>query len=165
LIKTRHSVSGDYLGLFRGLGFVLCTVAEAVVWLAVLLVGVQYIMWSGTRGDSDTAKAASILMATLTFTWIMNVDEKVYQHVLPKRFKEKLAEVKFQVKPFQLSEAGNNIDNLRLGRLRPAKFVPTFKGLDKALRFVLPSVLLAGAAVGAVYAQRAGLIIEWPHVF
>lgn len=164
LIPTSNSVKGEYVWIFRIAAFLVCTVAELAVWVAVLLVGVQYIMWSATQGTTKSEQAASVLWATVSFTWITSVDEKVYTHVLPSRFKTRMKEIQFQVKPFSVAEMGTTGARLSLGGFSPTKVIPQCKALSNSARFVLPSLLLVGAAVGAVFAQREGVIIEWPRM-
>mmetsp|Transcript_29381 Transcript_29381/g.57511 ORF Transcript_29381/g.57511 Transcript_29381/m.57511 type:complete len:375 (+) Transcript_29381:417-1541(+) len=156
LLETRSSIAPAGAGFMavRVTAFVLCSLAEMTVWVAILLVGVQYIMWSGTRGGTESARVASVLQATLSFTWILSIDEKVFSQVTPVKFRERMKRVKFQVRSLTLASSG-----LGAGSGSQPKFV------SNAFVFLTPSVLLVGAALAAVFLVRAGAIIDTTMLF
>uniref|UniRef100_A0A7S0YYF7 Transmembrane protein n=1 Tax=Hemiselmis tepida TaxID=464990 RepID=A0A7S0YYF7_9CRYP len=150
--SSRDKGGGGGFMAVRAAAFVLCSLAEVAVWVSILLVGVQYIMWSGQRGETESARVASVLGATLSFTWILGVDEKVFQQVTPVKMRERMRRVRFQVRPLTLAGSGQGSGGV--GR-----------SLGNAAVFLTPSVLLVGAAVAAVFLVRAGAIIDTTGMF
>ncbi len=83
---SRHCPSR--MGWFRLLAFVFGVLPEVLSLLVMAVAGVQYILWSGFKVDSDTQGMEEIILATLAINFIYEIDDTLYDHVLPELYKE-----------------------------------------------------------------------------
>ena len=73
---------------FRLLAFLLGVLPEIATLTMIVVAGIPYILWSGYKVDSDTQGMEEIILATLAIVFIYDIDDSVYEHVLPELYKE-----------------------------------------------------------------------------
>jgi hypothetical protein len=104
---TRDCPSG--MGWFRFFAFVFGVLPELAALLFMAVAGVQYILWSGFKVDSDTQGMEEIIMATLAINFIYEIDDAVYDHVLPELYKEAHERDRFEITGFWVSSESSAI--------------------------------------------------------
>jgi hypothetical protein len=72
---------------FRFLAFLLGVLPEIVTLAMIAVAGIPYILWSGFKVDSDTQGMEEIILATLAIVFIYDIDDSVYEHILPELYK------------------------------------------------------------------------------
>ena len=97
------------MGRFRFLAFIFGVLPEIASLLFMVIAGVQYILWSGFKVDSDTQGMEEIIMATLAINFIYEIDDAVYDHVLPEFYKEAHERDRFDITGFWISSESNAI--------------------------------------------------------
>jgi hypothetical protein len=98
---TRECPSG--MGWFRFFAFVFGVLPEVVSLLIMAVAGVQYILWSGFKVDSDTQGMEEIILATLAINFIYEIDDAVYDHVFPELYKDAHERDRFDITGFWIS--------------------------------------------------------------
>jgi hypothetical protein len=73
---------------FRLLALLLGVLPEVLTLTMITVTGIPYILWSGFKVDSDTQGMEEIILATLAIVFIYDIDESVYDHILPELYKE-----------------------------------------------------------------------------
>ncbi len=63
-------------------------VPEILTLVMITVAAIPYILWSGFKVDSDTQGMEEIIMATLAVNFIYEIDDAVYDHILPELYKE-----------------------------------------------------------------------------
>jgi hypothetical protein len=89
--------------LFRFLAFTFGVLPELISLLFMVVAGVQYILWSGFKVGSDTQGMEEIILATLAINFIYEIDDAVYDHVLPELYKEAHERDRFDITGYWIS--------------------------------------------------------------
>ncbi len=97
------------MGRFRFLAFIFGILPELASLLFMAVAGVQYILWSGFKVDSDTQGMEEIILATLAINFIYEIDDAVYDHVLPELYKEAHERDRFEITGFWISSESSAI--------------------------------------------------------
>jgi hypothetical protein len=87
----------------RILAFTFGVMPELISLLFMAVAGVQYILWSGFKVDSDTQGMEEIILATLAINFIYEIDDAVYDHVLPELYKEAHERDRFDITGYWIS--------------------------------------------------------------
>jgi hypothetical protein len=99
----------------RIIAFVFGVLPELASLLIMAVAGVQYILWSGFRVDSDTQGMEEIILATLAINFIYEIDEAVYDHVLPELYKEAHERDRFEITGYWISSETSAILSEKCG--------------------------------------------------
>ncbi len=101
-VKVSHYCSSR-MAWFRFFAFVFGVLPELASLLFMSVAGVQYILWSGFKVDSDTKGMEEIILATLAINFIYEIDDAVYDHVLPELYKEAHERDRFDITGYWIS--------------------------------------------------------------
>ena len=87
----------------RFLAFVFGVLPEVISLVIITIAGVQYIVWSGFKVDSDTQGMEEIILATLAINFVYEIDDALYDHVFPGLYKEAHERDRFDITGFWTS--------------------------------------------------------------
>ena len=85
--EIRRVKDGYHAKLLSVIAFVFGVLPEVVATTMILISGVQYVLWSGSKIGSDTSGIEEIVLASLAIAFINDVDEALYDHALPELYK------------------------------------------------------------------------------
>ncbi len=81
-------IKGGYHALLRScFAFTFGILPEVTATIMILICGVQYILWSGSKVGSDTNGLEEIILATVAIVFIDEIDEALYEHAMPELYK------------------------------------------------------------------------------
>jgi hypothetical protein len=94
---------------FRFFAFLLGVLPEIATLTMIAVAGIPYILWSGFKVSSDTQGMEEIILATLAIVFIYDIDDSVYEHILPELYKEAHERDRFELSRGWISSetAGN----------------------------------------------------------
>jgi hypothetical protein len=84
-------------------------VPEILTLVMITVTAVPYILWSGFKVDSDTQGMEEIIMATLAVNFIYEIDDAVYDHILPELYKEAHERDKYEIARYWTSSNTTSI--------------------------------------------------------
>ena len=115
----------------RILALLLGVLPELITLTMITVAGVPYILWSGFKVGSDTQGMEEIILATLAIAFIYDIDEMVYDHILPELYKEAHERDQFELCGHWISaETGETVERVLSGT---TKFKQATQKQDKAL--------------------------------
>jgi hypothetical protein len=93
------------------MAFVFGVLTEVSALMMITVAGIPYILWSGFKIGSDTQGIEEIILATLAIVFIYDIDESVYNHILPELYKEAHERDKFEITGAWISSSTHAILN------------------------------------------------------
>jgi hypothetical protein len=89
--SDKHEVdrvrTGYYARFLTTIAFFFGVVPELISTTMILICGIEYILWSGSKIGSDTNGVEEIILASLAIVFINDIDEVLYDHALPELYK------------------------------------------------------------------------------
>ena len=79
--KGYHAMTLSIIAFFFGV------LPEAIATTMILICGIEYILWSGSKIGSDTNGIEEIVLASVAIAFINDIDEALYDHALPELYK------------------------------------------------------------------------------
>ena len=78
---------GYYAMFLSAVAFIFGVLPDIATTVMILICGIEYILWSGSKIGSDTNGIEEIVLASLAIVFINDIDEAVYDHALPELYK------------------------------------------------------------------------------
>jgi hypothetical protein len=127
--SDKHEVSRVRTGYYgKGLtivAFVFGVLPELISTMMILICGVEYIMWSGSKVGSDTNGVEEIILASLAIVFINEIDEALYDHALPELYKTAHERDRFNLENWIPAQESAEMENEETERFmwwpKPAK--------------------------------------------
>ena len=85
--EVKRVIQG-YTAFYRSIvALVFGVLAEAAAMVMILICGIEYMLWSGSKVWSESNGMEEIILASLAIVFINEIDDAIYDHALPELYK------------------------------------------------------------------------------